>query len=75
MQSLFDMNNYMHNESTLDRVLRIALGLAVLSLLFIGPKSAWGLLGIIPLATGIVGYCPLYAALGLSTCNLRRAHS
>lgn len=75
MQPLSGMNNYMHNESTLDRVLRVALGLAVLSLLFIGPKSAWALLGIIPLSTGIVGYCPLYAALGFNTCNLRRAHS
>jgi hypothetical protein len=75
MQSLLDMNNYMHNESTIDRILRIALGLAVLSLLFVGPRSAWALLGIIPLATGIVGYCPLYAALGVSTRNLRRAHS
>jgi hypothetical protein len=59
------------NEGTLDRALRIVLGLALVSLTFLGPKSAWGYLGIIPLVTGLVGFCPLYRALGITTCPMR----
>lgn len=59
------------NEGTLDRALRIVLGLALVSLTFLGPKSAWGYLGIIPLITGLVGFCPLYRALGITTCPMR----
>jgi hypothetical protein len=56
------------NEGFVDRALRIVLGAGVLSLAFLGPKSPWGYLGIIPLATGILGWCPLYALLGFSSC-------
>lgn len=59
------------NEGTLDRALRIAIGIALLSLAFLGPKSAWGFLGLIPLATGLMGFCPLYRMLGISTCPMR----
>lgn len=59
------------NEHVVDRVIRVVLGLAVLSLVFVGPKSLLGLLGLIPLATGLVGSCPLYTLLGLSTCKTR----
>lgn len=69
------MQTFTRNEAAFDRILRVILGLAVLSLLFAGPKSAWALLGILPLATGIVGYCPLYGALGFSTCSMRRAQT
>lgn len=55
------------NEGVLDRILRVIVGLVVLSLVFVGPKTAWGYLGVIPLLTGLVGYCPLYALLGVST--------
>ena len=60
------------NEGTLDRALRVVLGLVLVSLVFVGPQTAWGWVGLIPLATGLVGYCPLYAILGLSTCPLQR---
>ncbi len=56
------------NESNLDRTLRVILGLVLLSLVFIGPQTAWGWVGIIPLATGLIGSCPIYSILGLSTC-------
>lgn len=56
------------NEGTIDRVLRVALGLVLLSLVFVGPQTAWGWIGIVPLVTGLVGYCPLYALLGIRTC-------
>lgn len=54
-----------------DRLLRIVLGLAVLSLVVVGPKTLWGLVGLVPLATGIVGSCPLYSILGINTCSLK----
>jgi hypothetical protein len=53
------------NESTLDRLLRVALGLGLLLLVVAGPRALWGLLGLIPLVTGIVGFCPLYRLLGV----------
>jgi hypothetical protein len=58
----------MINEGTLDRVARVVVGLAVLSLTVVGPHTWWGLVGAIPLLTGLVGFCPLYAVLGIRTC-------
>jgi len=55
------------NEHTVDRVLRVAAGLALLTAAFVGPKTAFGYLGLIPLATGLFGSCPVYSLLGLST--------
>lgn len=59
------------NEGTIDRVLRIILGVALLAITVVGPKTLWGLVGIVPLLTGIVGTCPVYSILGLSTCPLK----
>ncbi|MFI5246454.1 MAG: DUF2892 domain-containing protein [Gemmatimonadales bacterium] len=56
------------NEGTVDRTLRVVLGLAILSLAFIGPRTPWGYLGLVPLLTGTVGLCPLYTLFGFSTC-------
>lgn len=56
------------NESTLDRVLRVALGVGLLAIVFVGPQTWLGLIGIVPLATGLLGSCPIYTALGFSTC-------
>ena len=61
------------NEGNIDRILRIAVGLAVLSLAFVGPKTALGYIGLVPLITGVVGICPLYSILGLNTCPVRKA--
>lgn len=55
------------NEAAWDRGARILLGLALLALAVWGPRTAWGLLGFVPLATGVVGACPLYTILGVST--------
>ena len=55
------------NESNLDRSLRVVLGLVLISLVFVGPMTAWGWVGLIPLITGLVGSCPIYSILGLST--------
>ena len=57
----------MKNVGTVDKVVRIILGLVLLSLIFWGPKTLWGLLGIIPLFTALVGWCPLYSLVGMRT--------
>lgn len=57
------------NEGTIDRVLRVVVGLGVLSLAFVGPQTPWGYIGIVPLLTGLVGFCPAYAIFGIRTCK------
>jgi cadmium resistance protein CadD (predicted permease) len=57
------------NIGTWDRALRIAVGLALLSLVFVGPQTIWGLLGLIPLVTGLARFCPAYRVAGVSTCG------
>jgi hypothetical protein len=59
------------NEGKLDRVIRVVLGLILLSLTVTGPQTMWGFVGIIPLLTGAVGFCPLYKMLGLKTCPIK----
>jgi hypothetical protein len=59
------------NEGTIDRVLRVVVGLGVLSLAFVGPQTPWGYVGLVPLATGLIGFCPLYAMLGINTCSVK----
>ena len=66
------MNILPRNEHTLERAARVILGICVLSLMFIGPRSNWGLLGVVPLLTGLLGSCPLYTLFGISTCNLKQ---
>ena len=61
------------NEHAVERVLRVLVGVGVLSLAFVGPKTPWGYLGIVPLLTGAIGSCPLYTVLGLSTCPVKKA--
>ena len=57
------------NVGTVDRSVRIIVGLGVLSLAFIGPHTPWGYLGLVPLATGLIGWCPAYLPLGIKTCK------
>ncbi|MFG5407749.1 DUF2892 domain-containing protein [Piscinibacter sakaiensis] len=59
------------NEGTLDRVLRIVTGLVLLALAATGSVGAWGWIGLVPLATGLMGWCPLYTVLGIRTCPNR----
>jgi hypothetical protein len=60
------------NEGTADRVIRVLAGLGLLSLAFVGPQTPWGYIGIVPLATGLLGSCPLYSILGISTCPIKK---
>jgi hypothetical protein len=59
------------NVGNLDRVARIVLGLGLLSLTVMGPQTWLGLLGLIPLATAIMGFCPLYTLFGFSSCPVK----
>jgi hypothetical protein len=58
------------NEGKWDRIFRVVLGLGLLSLVFVGPQTLWGLIGLIPLLTGAIGFCPLYKVIGMDTCPL-----
>lgn len=60
------------NEGKLDRALRVIVGLVLIALVFIGPKTPWGWVGVVPLLTGLIGFCPLYTVLGLNTCPLNK---
>ncbi|WP_319486043.1 DUF2892 domain-containing protein [uncultured Cohaesibacter sp.] len=57
------------NVGKLDRILRVIVGVVLLAIVFVGPQTLWGLLGIVPLATGLFRFCPLYLPLGLNTCE------
>jgi hypothetical protein len=60
------------NEGILDRTLRIMVGLGLIGLTLTHVIGVWGWLGVVPLATGAVGFCPVYAMFGLRTCPLRK---
>jgi hypothetical protein len=57
------------NVGTVERFIRVIAGVMILSFAFVGPESPWAYLGIIPLATGLIGWCPPYALFGISTCK------
>ncbi len=63
------------NVHVIERAFRVIFGLVLLSLVFVGPHTLWGLLGLVPLATGLLGSCPLYTVLGLSTCRMKDRES
>ncbi|SEO89405.1 YgaP family membrane protein [Aquisalimonas asiatica] len=60
---------FKRNMGTVDRAIRAVVGLVLISLVFLGPQTAWGWIGVIPLATAAMGFCPAYSPLGLSTCK------
>lgn len=58
-----------YNIGAIERVIRVIVGLGVFALVFVGPMSPWGYLGLVLIFTGLVGWCPLFAMLGTSTCE------
>ncbi|HEX4869684.1 MAG TPA: DUF2892 domain-containing protein [Moraxellaceae bacterium] len=52
-----------------ERVIRVVVGLALLALVVVGPKTLWGLVGLVPILTGLSGWCPPYQLLGINTCK------
>jgi hypothetical protein len=61
------------NVHPIERAVRVVLGIGLLSLVVVGPQTLWGLVGLIPLATGLVGSCPVYSLFGFSTCPAQKA--
>jgi hypothetical protein len=59
------------NAGTLDRAFRAAVGLGLIAIVFVGPQTPWGWLGVIPLATSLMGWCPAYSLLGINTCGVK----
>lgn len=60
------------NIGGIDKILRIIVGLILLSLVFLGPRTPWGWIGIVPLATSLINWCPLYSLLGFTTCPIKQ---
>jgi membrane protein implicated in regulation of membrane protease activity len=61
------------NVGNIERILRIVAGLVLMGLAATGTVGLWGWIGIVPLATGLLGWCPPYAILGISTCSMKKA--
>jgi Protein of unknown function (DUF2892) len=59
---------FANNVGSADRVFRILLGIALIALVFVGPQTLWGWIGVVPLLTGLFGTYPLYSMLGFSSC-------
>ncbi len=61
------------NIGSIERILRIVIGLALVVATAMGQLPVWGYIGIVPLATGLMGWCPPYAIFGISTCKTKAA--
>ena len=60
------------NEGGIDRMVRVLAGAVLLGLMAMGTIGWWGWLGIVPLATGLIGWCPAYTLLGMNTCPMNK---
>jgi len=61
------------NVGGIDRIARIIAGLALIALAATGTVGVWGWIGIVPLLTGLIRWCPLYPLLGISSCPLKKS--
>jgi hypothetical protein len=59
------------NEGNIDRALRVTAGIVLVGLAATGTVGLWGWIGIVPIATGAMGWCPLYSVLGINTCPMK----
>lgn len=55
------------NMGTIDRVLRIIVGIVLIALVFVGPQTPWGWIGVVPLVTALFGWCPAYTIFGINS--------
>lgn len=60
------------NEGNWDRIARVTVGLVLIGLAATDQIGIWGWIGVVPLATGAMGWCPLYTVLGIKTCPMKR---
>ena len=68
-----ELKLFPHNMGKVDRVLRVIMGAVLISLVFVGPKTPWGWIGLVPLVTSLVGTCPLYTLFGWRTCPMKES--
>lgn len=61
------------NVGNIDRILRIVVGVVLIALVFVGPQTPWGWIGLVPLVTALVGFCPAYTLLGLNSAKSKQA--
>lgn len=61
------------NVGTLDRIIRLVVGLGLVSLVFVGPQTPWGWVGLVLVGTAVIGWCPPYSLLGINTCGRKGA--
>jgi hypothetical protein len=59
----------MKNVGSLDRLLRLVIGLGLVSIVFVGPQTQWGWIGVVPVLTAVFQFCPAYTLLGIRTCS------
>ena len=64
--------NFTANVGSADRIIRIILGVVLIALTLTGTIGAWGWIGVVPLVTGLIGNCPVYSLLGISTCPVKQ---
>ena len=60
------------NVGGIDKIARIAVGLLLIVLTLMGTIGVWGWIGVVPLATGLFNFCPVYSLMGISTCKTKR---
>ena len=60
------------NVGGIDKILRIVAGLALVAWVLLGGGPVWAWIGVVPLATGLIGWCPLYPLLGMNTCPTKK---
>lgn len=60
------------NQGNIERVLRVLVGLVLIALTLIGTIGVWGWIGVVPIATGLMGWCPAYTLLGINTCPMKQ---
>ena len=61
------------NVGSWDRVLRVVVGLVLIALAATGTVGLWGWIGVVPVATGLFGFCPAYSRLGIKTCPMKKS--
>ena len=66
------MNFFVKNEHPIERAVRVTIGLTLIALVFVGPQTPLGWIGVVPLLTGLLGTCPLYTLFGFSTCPVKK---
>ncbi|MBA0901034.1 MAG: DUF2892 domain-containing protein [Candidatus Nitrotoga sp.] len=60
------------NTGCIDRALRVVIGLALVTMAATGTVGMWGWIGVVPLLTGLIGFCPLYTIMGTNTCRVKK---